>query len=333
MERGAVTVTLEPHGLVPMKYPLPSLLLACSVAAAIGCYTGSATDTNRLPDGPATDVDPTDPPGHDAGSKRDGGAKNAVADAQGLPCDVAAVVLNACGDCHGPTPAGGAQNRLVRYEDFAAPSPDDPSQTMAALALSRMKSSSRPMPPAGNLDAATIAVFAKWVAAGIPKGASCDAPAPDGDGGGPPPDPPDAGPPPVSVCTSGIPTHPTDAQDELMNPGMACVACHKLNPDQYPDFKLGGTVYPTAHEPDSCAGAAAARVLVIDAVGNVHTADTNAHGNFIFDSATPIPPPYRAMVINGTNIRQMKTPQTDGDCNGCHTEWGSSGAPGRVRMP
>jgi hypothetical protein len=260
-----------------------------------------------------------------------------VADAQGLPCDVAAIVLNACGDCHGPTPSGGAQNRLVGYEDFAAPSSDDPSQTVAALALSRMKSTSRPMPPDGKLDAATIAVFQKWVDAGLPKGASCDT-AGSGDDGGPPPvtDPPptdDAGPPPVSVCTSGVTTSPTDTPSELMNPGMTCIACHNID-EQGPEFELGGTLYPTAHEPDSCGGVLGYRILVIDAAGNVHTTDTNANGNFYIEATnTPMPKPYRAMVVHGTDIKQMKTPQTDGDCNGCHTEWGKNGAPGRVKAP
>jgi len=29
----------------------------------------------------------------------------------------------------------------------------------------------------------------------------------------------------------------------------------------------------------------------------------------------------------------MTTPQTDGDCNGCHTELGSNDAPGRIMLP
>jgi hypothetical protein len=39
------------------------------------------------------------------------------------------------------------------------------------------------------------------------------------------------------------------------------------------------------------------------------------------------------MVVKGNEVREMKTPQYDGDCNGCHSEWGDSGAPGRVMAP
>jgi hypothetical protein len=45
-----------------------------------------------------------------------------------------------------------------------------------------------------------------------------------------------------------------------------------------------------------------------------------------------MPLPYRALVVRGTNILEMKTPQTDGDCNRCHSANGD-GAPGRVIAP
>ena len=73
-----------------------------------------------------------------------------------------------------------------------------------------------------------------------------------------------------------------------------------------------------------------AKVLLIDASGGVHTMNTNRAGNFAL--ATSFPRPYRALVIRGSNFREMKTPQTDGDCNGCHTEWGKR-APGRITTP
>ena len=53
-------------------------------------------------------------------------------------------------------------------------------------------------------------------------------------------------------------------------------------------------------------------------------------GNFA--RVTNIPMPYRAMVVKGTKVREMKTLQTDGDCNGCHTEKGN-GSPVRIMMP
>jgi len=29
----------------------------------------------------------------------------------------------------------------------------------------------------------------------------------------------------------------------------------------------------------------------------------------------------------------MTAPQTSGDCNGCHTQTGANGAPGRITLP
>jgi hypothetical protein len=115
-----------------------------------------------------------------------------------------------------------------------------------------------------------------------------------------------------------------------MYPGRACGACHASQGG--PSTALAGTVYPSLHEPDACVGAHSPglRVIVVDAAGKTHTLPVNASGNFL--RVTPIPLPYRAMVVDGTRVRAMKTPQVDGDCNGCHSETGS-GAPGRVQAP
>jgi hypothetical protein len=114
-----------------------------------------------------------------------------------------------------------------------------------------------------------------------------------------------------------------------MNPGMACMGCHTT--EDGPPFAVAGTVYPTVHEPDSCAGVSGVKVLIIDANGNIHTPVTNDHGNFF--TADPIPVPYRAMLVQGSNLRSMRSPQTNGDCNSCHTEWGTNDASGRLRAP
>ena len=90
-------------------------------------------------------------------------------------------------------------------------------------------------------------------------------------------------------------------------------------------------MYPTLHEPNSCDGVAGnVTVVIVDAAGKSHSMPVNAAGNFT--RVTGIPMPYRAMVVSGTKVREMKTPQTDGDCNGCHSEQGSQ-APGRVMAP
>ena len=44
-------------------------------------------------------------------------------------------------------------------------------------------------------------------------------------------------------------------------------------------------------------------------------------------------PPYTAKVLFGGRVREMIERQTDGDCNGCHTEDGAKDAPGRIVLP
>ena len=115
-----------------------------------------------------------------------------------------------------------------------------------------------------------------------------------------------------------------------MHPGKPCISCHSATGG--PSFVIAGTVYPTIHEPDDCNGSGTGNlsVLIIDATGKTHTMPVNAAGNFT--RVTSIPLPYRAMIVDGAKVREMKTPQTDGDCNGCHSEAGNH-APGRVMAP
>ena len=115
-----------------------------------------------------------------------------------------------------------------------------------------------------------------------------------------------------------------------MHPGKTCIDCHSTKGG--PPYAFAGTVYPTMHEPDDCNGATkpGLSVLLIDATGKTHTMPVNAAGNFF--RVTSIPMPYRALVVDGSKVREMKTPQTDGDCNGCHSEWGTQ-SPGRVMAP
>jgi hypothetical protein len=43
--------------------------------------------------------------------------------------------------------------------------------------------------------------------------------------------------------------------------------------------------------------------------------------------------PFRAKVVADGRERVMLMPQTNGDCNACHTESGKNGAPGRIVLP
>jgi len=72
-------------------------------------------------------------------------------------------------------------------------------------------------------------------------------------------------------------------------------------------------------------------VEIIDANGTVTTLRVNGAGNFYSKRSVALP--YTARVVSGTKSRVMKTPETNMDCNSCHTEGGTSGAPGRIIAP
>jgi mono/diheme cytochrome c family protein len=250
--------------------------------------------------------------------------------ADDLPCDIAETIAAHCTVCHGDPLTGGARMRLLSHADLTDPSYADPAATFAQRAVIRMRSDAMPMPPAGpRAPEERIAAFEAWVAAGAPPGA-CGVV-----------DPFDT---PVQ-CSSGE-TWPADADEgPRMHPGGACITCHAMQ-DGAPDLWLGGTVYPTAHEPIDCLGAdtgGAAVVEITDAAGRVFMLTPNESGNFLLDSededdyVAPFSPvfeyPYRARVLFEGRERAMATPQTTGDCNSCHTVDGANGAPGRIVLP
>lgn len=267
--------------------------------------------------------------------------------ATGLPCEVADVINAQCASCHSDPPTAGAPTPLLSAADLQAPAKTDPSVTMAVQSVKRMSAATAPMPPAGGASAADIAAFQKWIDAGYPQG-DC--------GGMSMPDPAFTGP---SVCTSGK-TWKQGCQGAMeMDPGMPCVACHKA-PTKFgcgsegpPIFTAAGTVYPTGHEPDRCDGvngAAMTDVVVVltGADGTAHNVHPNSVGNFVYDAACqgqgipgceysgPLKMPYTAKVVSSKGERVMSEPQTDGDCNLCHTDaagGNNSNAAGRVVVP
>jgi hypothetical protein len=102
-------------------------------------------------------------------------------------------------------------------------------------------------------------------------------------------------------------------------------------------YTFMGTVFPTLHEPSDCVGASSqdysgVQVTVIDAVGHEYAMSPNGAGNFM-GSPGSFQMPFTAKVTYQGREIDMTTPQTDGDCNGCHTELGSNGAPGRIMLP
>jgi cytochrome c553 len=299
-------------------------LASLGVAAAAGCYTGPSADLSPAVRGPTIAIDGTEPPGSEGGGT-DGG----VPAATGLPCDVATLLATSCTSCHGPKPSRGAPNSLVMYGDLAKPSRSDPGQSVAVECLERMKATRSPMPPDGALAPTAIAVLERWIGAGLPRG-TCGVPDPAGSGADDAGPASDAAVDAPTVCSSGVTFPPNGAAGPLMHPGKKCVSCHAASGAK--KFAMAGTVYPTLHEPNDCNGITKPNlnVLIIDATGVSHSIPVNAAGNFARTASVPLP--YRAFVVDGSKIRAMNTPQTDGDCNGCHTERGDR-SPGRIMAP
>jgi hypothetical protein len=65
-----------------------------------------------------------------------------------------------------------------------------------------------------------------------------------------------------------------------------------------PRLQIGGTVYPTGHEPNDCYGATSAAVEVTDANGQVTSLPVNESGNFLTSQAIAFPI-HVAVVANG----------------------------------
>lgn len=120
-------------------------------------------------------------------------------------------------------------------------------------------------------------------------------------------------------------------ESPLMNPGEACIACHTAEREG-PQFAIAGTVFTNFDEPDDCNGVDSATVRITDANGATYEARSNRAGNFFLDArSNPIATPYFAEVVFGDGtVATMGGARESGDCNGCHTQYGSGGAPGRI---
>ncbi len=118
----------------------------------------------------------------------------------------------------------------------------------------------------------------------------------------------------------------------MMKPGQPCVSCHKENFG--PALVFAGTVYPNASAENDCNGTPAITVEITGADGTILTQTTNAAGNFFLKgAASKLKMPYTARVFDIDHMRPMLGPQTNGDCNSCHTQTGEKGAPGRIMAP
>ena len=241
------------------------------------------------------------------------------------------VFASYCASCHASSPLK-ASVRIATYDDLVAKASSDPARTLAEAAIARMRSHTMPPPPSAAPGEAEVAAVEKWIADGYPHG-TCGSTNTTGDAS-------TAIPPAATVvCTSGM-TGPTK-KGMSMNPGGACIRCHNDSPDndEGPILHVGGTVYPTFHEPDRCVGtdgpSLGARVVITDATGKVFDLPVGSTGNFglrLEDTLT-FAMPFRAKVVVGGVERVMQKAQSNGDCNSCHTVQGANGAPGRIALP
>jgi hypothetical protein len=236
-----------------------------------------------------------------------------------LPCDVAAVLDARCNSCHGSAAVPGIPLTLASYADLSAPSPFDPSQSVAELAVQRMKDGVSPMPPGVPAPSEDVAVLEAWVASGL---------APGNCGASNPYDTPPR-------CSSEHYWAGADEESPQMHPGRACLACHERE-HEGPRLLLAGTVYPSAHEPDECYGANGdATVVITGADGQTFSLRLGGSGNFFLEGedGAELALPYTVVLRYEGRERAMVAPQTSGDCNHCHSPEGADGAPGRVTLP
>jgi mono/diheme cytochrome c family protein len=271
----------------------------------------------------------SDDDAHDAGDAGAGplgpadASASTTGSASGLPCAVSVVLREHCQVCHADPPRT-APIALVTYDQLLRPAPSDGARRVADVALTRMEQGT--MPPGGPaVPADQRAVLATWLAAGAPR-ESCAGELP----------PTDAGVASSAFdtptqCSSGDMWEAKDEEGPQMRPGGPCLACHRAN--QGPMLSIAGTVYPTAHEPENCHGAddSDIRVVITGADGRVLELRVNSAGNFY--SEQPVARPFTAKVTLEGRERAMGPSQSSGDCNSCHTERGTNGAPGRIMLP
>jgi len=323
------------------------LILATLAGALSGAMLGGCSGSqDSMLESSSDPTEPTD----------DTGTTSTKSAAKGVPCNVLAVLQdNGCLDCHGKKPTSKGISSLVTYANLTAVDKyDDQGRTVAEASLARMKSKKQPMPPSPSdaVSSDDISVFSKWISGGYKSsvcktstdttsettddtgtteskdaGTATTTPPKDSGASAPPadsgvaatPDPLNA----AAVCTSG--TSWKSGQNANMRPGEACGGCHGSS-------VVAGTVYPTGHEPDKCNGSnAGAQIIITDKNGTKTTITANSVGNFLIQKS--IAKPYTAVVSYNGKTRAMVGSQTSTDCNSCHTQKGSSSAPGRIVLP
>jgi hypothetical protein len=152
-----------------------------------------------------------------------------------------------------------------------------------------------------------------------------------GDGGGTSGDGGSSGGSGGGICVSDSWWNGGNDESPRMHPGMDCIGCHR-DMDDGPTYTVAGTVFTDYDEPDDCNGRQGVVVEVTDANGDVWRETTNSAGNFFFRDGS-VQYPITARVIDGSDVREMVTEVSTGNCATCHTADGEQGAGGRVVAP
>ena len=296
----------------------------------------------------------SEPPAEDAGD----GSMQSMQDAGGGTsqssniniCDVSAELFAPkCASCHAPgaqapdLSSTGALSSLVGVTGAGGVVRVVPGDASASLLYQKLDGSAAGsrMPLGGMATSYEMDLVRNW----IDQGATLDCSAPgDGgtmtmmDAGSGNTLPPDSMP----VCSSGRYWTDGNDGDPRMHPGRACINCHTASAadEDTPNLWVGGTVYPTVHEPDECLGADGrdeydgAFVRIVDALGRTYDLDVNRSGNFMLHkSGNPFDMPFRASLHYDGRVREMYGEKHTGDCNSCHTVQGANYAPGRIYLP
>jgi hypothetical protein len=133
-------------------------------------------------------------------------------------------------------------------------------------------------------------------------------------------------------CASGQTWKLGDQPTQVMYPGTSCNTCHAQR--GIFTFAIAGTVYTASHQSDNCFGIAGVSVVITDANDASITLVSDVSGNFLVEPAEAnVAVPYTASVVTDGGVAAMLESQTNGDCNSCHTQAGTNGAPGRIVTP
>lgn len=152
----------------------------------LGCFPVAPGDTGSTGWTPTSDGEPE--PSTSSGSSSGGALDTGEPTGPQLPCDVAAALSRACGECHGDAPSFGAPMPLADYDDLHVPALTDPTRKVYELVAERIEAETKMMPPDGDITDEERATLLAWIDAGAPADPSADCedlPPPEDDGVGP----------------------------------------------------------------------------------------------------------------------------------------------------